>query len=117
MPVRPSPALLMTIGAVLVTGLAGVVVLGLANGVPPVHVALIAWLTATYSVSGLIAWWCRPNNRFGPLMVLTGTSSMVGALSWAEGGLLHTVGQAADLLPLILMVQVFLTFPTGRLHG
>jgi signal transduction histidine kinase len=117
MPVRPSPALLTTIGAVIVTGLCGVVVLGRTNGVPAMHVAIIAWLITTYSISGLIAWWCRPNNRFGPLMVLTGFTSLIGALSWAENGFLHTLGQAADLLPLILMVQVFLTFPTGRLHG
>ena len=117
MPARPSATLLMTIGAALVAGLIGAMVLGLSHGIPAGHVAVIAWLTTTYLVSGLIAWRWRPHNRFGPLMVLTGLGSLVGALSWADAGLLHTIGQAADLVPLILMVHVFLTFPTGRLQG
>ncbi|HEU4347285.1 MAG TPA: histidine kinase [Actinoplanes sp.] len=117
MPTRPSPWLLATIGSALLVGLAGTAMLGLANGVPRVHVLLITWLTASYTISGLVAWRWRPANRFGPLLVLTGLSSLVSALSWAGGGVLHTIGQAADVLPLVLIVHVFVTFPTGRLHG
>jgi signal transduction histidine kinase len=118
MPARPSPLLLITLGAALPAGLAGVAAVGLSHGVPPVHVALIAWLVLAYSISGLVAWRCRPDNRFGPLMVLTGLAALAGALSWAgTDGVLHTVGQAADLLPLVLIVHVFVSFPTGRLHG
>ena len=114
---RPTNAVLTVLGATLPAALGGVIVLGIRNDVPPMHVAVIVWLTGAYLLSGLIAWRCRPNNRFGPLMVLTGISSLVSALSWAEGGILHTVGQAADVLPLVLIVHVFVTFPTGRLRG
>jgi hypothetical protein len=114
---RPTTTVLTTLGVVLLAALAGVIMLGLSNGVPPVHVALIGWLTAAYTLSGLIAWRCRPAVRFGPLMVLTGVGSLLGALSWADGGILHTVGQAADVLPLVLVVHVFVTFPSGRLRG
>jgi signal transduction histidine kinase len=114
---RPTTAVLTVLGAVLPAALGAEIVLGLRNGVPPAHVAVIAWVAATYLISGLVAWRCRPANRFGPLMVLTGISSLVSALSWAEGGVLHTVGQAADVLPLVLIVHVFVTFPTGRLRG
>src|SRR5688500_17472240 len=118
MPTRPAPLLLLTtVGVALLAGLAAVTALGVANGFPAVNIAVLSWLTVAYSVSGLVAWRCRPASRLGPLMVLTGVSLLGSALSRAEGGLAHTVGQALDLLPVVLIVQVFLTFPTGRLHG
>jgi signal transduction histidine kinase len=118
MPSRPPLPLLTAIGAVLVACLGAVVAVGATGGVHPVHIAIICWLVLAYAGSGLVAWRCRPNNRFGPLMVLTGVGTLASALSWADGGgVLHTVGQILDVLPLVLIVQVFLTFPTGRLHG
>ena len=117
MPARPTPLLLATIGSALLTGLVGVIALGLANGYPPVNVAVLSWVTVTYSVSGLVAWRCRPANRIGPLMVLTGAATLVSAVGRAEQDVLHTIGQAADLVPLVMIVHVFVTFPTGRLRG
>ncbi len=114
---RPTTTVLTAIGAALLAALGGLIVLGLSNGVAPVHVAVVGWLTAAYTVSGLVAWRCRPANRFGPLLVLTGVATLVSTLSWVDGGVLHTVGQAADVVPLVLIVHVFVTFPTGRLHG
>ena len=114
---RPATALLTTLGALLLTGLGGVVALGLNSGVPATHVAVVAWLTTTYSVSGLVAWRARPGNSFGPLLVVTGASTLLSALSWAPGGLPHTIGQFLDLLPLMLIVHVFLSYPAGRLRG
>jgi signal transduction histidine kinase len=109
--------LLTATGSALLAGLAGATVLGLTNGFPPANVAVLSWLTVTYSVSGLVAWRCRPANRIGPLMLLTGASTLVSAVGRSEQDLWHTVGQAADLVPLVMMVHVFLTFPSGRLTG
>ncbi len=118
MPTRPSPALLATIGAALAAALAGVVALGVAGGVHPAHITIISWLVLAYSGSGLVAWRLRPASALGPLMVLAGAGALAGTLSWAgSGGLPHTVGQALDVLPLVLFVQVFLTYPSGRLRG
>jgi signal transduction histidine kinase len=114
---RPSTLLLSAIGSALLAGLAGAVAVGLANGFPAVNVAILSWVTVTYSVSGLVAWRCRPANRIGPLMVLTGAGTLVSAAGRAEQSGLHTLGQAADLVPLVMIVHVFLTFPTGRLSG
>jgi signal transduction histidine kinase len=115
---RPTIGMLGTIGVVLALALGFVTWLGLVGDVSPAHVAIIAWLMLSYSVSGLVAWRCRPRNRFGPLMVLTGLAIFGGSLIWADGdGVLHTVGQALDLVPLVLIVHVFVSFPTGRLHG
>ncbi|WP_433731203.1 sensor histidine kinase [Actinoplanes sp. CA-051413] len=118
MPSRPSSVLLLTIGATLVVALAGIVALGVSAGVHPAHIAIISWLILAYGISGLIAWRLRPASRLGPLMVLAGAGALVGALSWIGGdGVAHTVGQAVDVLPLVLFVHVFLTYPSGRLRG
>jgi signal transduction histidine kinase len=116
--IRPTAGTLTTIGVVLVGALGLILGLGIRAGVAPVHIAIICWLVLAYSVSGLVAWRCRPGNRFGPLMVLTGFAALAGSLIWAgDGSILHTIGQALDVLPLVLIVHVFVTFPSGRLRG
>ena len=115
---RPTSAVLTTVAAALLAALGWIVALGVTGGVEPVHLITICWLVLAYAASGLVAWRRRPHNRFGPLMVLTGASALAGSLIWAdEDGVLHTIGQALDVLPLVLIVHVFVTFPTGRLHG
>jgi signal transduction histidine kinase len=116
--IRPTTATLATAGAVLLAALGGVVWLGVTGGVAPVHVVIICWLFVAYAGSGLVAWRCRPRNRFGPLMLCAGVSVLASALIWADdASVLHTIGQALDVVPLVLIVHVFVTFPTGRLHG
>src|SRR5262249_50864363 len=88
----------------------------LASGTPAVYAALIYWLSVSYTSSGLIAWRQRPTNPFGRLMILTGLSTLATTLSWADGEVARTIGQALDLVPLVLIVHVFLAFPTGRLR-
>src|SRR5689334_21628556 len=116
--IRPTNATLIVLGAVLAAALGWILLLGVRGEVDPGHLLTIGWLVLAYSVSGLVAWRCRPHNRFGPLMVLTGFSALAGSLIWApEDTVLHSVGQALDELPLVLIVHVFVTYPTGRLHG
>jgi signal transduction histidine kinase len=116
--IRPTTGTLTTVGVVLLGALGLIVGLGVQSDVAPVHIAIICWLVLAYSVSGLVAWRCRPAGRFGPLMILTGFAAVAGSLIWAdEGGVLHTIGQALDVLPLVLIVHVFVTFPSGRLRG
>jgi signal transduction histidine kinase len=108
---------LVGLAAALLVGVAGSVVLARTSGIAPVHAALICWVSLTYGMSGLVAWWRRPANRIGPLMILTGFCALATSLSWASAGVAHTVGTALDVLPLVLIVHVFLAFPTGRLDG
>jgi signal transduction histidine kinase len=114
---RPGPVLLVGISAALMAGLAGSIALAAAADTDALHAALLTWISLSYSVSGLIAWRRRPANRLGPLMVATGFCSLTSALFRSDNGVLHTIGQALDLLPLIMMVHVFLAFPAGRLSG
>ena len=41
-------------------------------GEPLVIASLAAWVTVSYVLCGLIAWWRRPASRFGPLMIAAG---------------------------------------------
>jgi signal transduction histidine kinase len=82
---------------------------------PGVHAALVAWITLSYVFCGLIAWWRRPESRFGPLLVAAGFSPFVARLSEAEIQALQTVGEGLALLPVVLFLHVFLAYPTGRL--
>jgi hypothetical protein len=66
---------------------------------PGIHAALLDWLILSYVFSGLVAWWRRPESRFGPLMVVAGFVIALNALRWADAGLPHTVGSLVKLPP------------------
>ncbi len=85
---------------------------------PGLQAALMDWITLPYILAGVVAWYRRPDSRFGPLMVAAGFTMFVSTLAWANAALPHTIGQAFDLLPAIVFLHVFLAFPSGRLeHG
>jgi signal transduction histidine kinase len=86
-------------------------------GEPLVVAALSVWITLSYVLCGLLAWWHRPTSRFGPLMIAAGFVNYLTTLSWTTGDLTFTVGQAFDLVPPVLFLHVFLAFPSGRLRS
>jgi signal transduction histidine kinase len=119
----PSPLTLWTIAVVgcgaatysFVSALRNPLV-GAALGEPLVIALLAKWLTVSYILCGLFAWWRRPDSRFGPLMVAAGFANFISTLSWTENELTFTLGQALDLLPPVLFMHVFLAFPSGHLR-
>jgi signal transduction histidine kinase len=118
---RPPPAVLIAIAVVAIAGAAGAVVLRLnsdhAGTEPGLQAALLDWIVLSYVFSGLVAWWRRPENRFGPLMIAAGFLTLLTCLSSASAELPLTIGQAVDLLPFAVFLHVFLAFPSGRLRG
>jgi signal transduction histidine kinase len=66
---------------------------------------------------GLYAWWRRPENRFGALMVLAGFLSFVAALAVSDIPLAFTLGAALSVLYLAVIVHLLLAFPSGRLEA
>jgi signal transduction histidine kinase len=89
----------------------------------PVTLAVVVnWIVLPYIGAGLIAWWRRPQSRFGPLMVASGFAAFLSHLSWTSLALPfgvafpHTVGLLCILLPPVLFLHVFLAFPSGRLE-
>jgi signal transduction histidine kinase len=82
---------------------------------PLLDAALLDWTLLPYVVAGSIAWWRRPDSRFGPLMIVAGFGSWLTSLQWASSDLAFTIGIAVDLMPPVLFLHVFLAFPDGRL--
>ena len=83
---------------------------------PGLRAALLDWIVLPYILAGLVAWWRRPQSRFGPLMVAAGFVMLLSGLQWANTAVPYTVGLFFDLAPVVLFLHVFLAFPGGRLE-
>ena len=83
---------------------------------PGVHAALQVWAMLGFVLAGVVAWWRRPESRFGMLMVLAGAAWFLSSLSSANLAAPYTVGIAFDLLPAVVFLHVVLAFPSGRLQ-
>jgi signal transduction histidine kinase len=83
---------------------------------PVLHAILLNWITLPYILSGAVAWWRRPDSRFGPLMIVAGFATFLSSLVASGVDALYTVGEAVNFLPPVLFLHVFLAFPSGRLE-
>ena len=83
---------------------------------PGVQALLTDWAVIGYVLAGTIAWWRRPDSRFGPLMIGVGFTFFLTSLTWSNAAVPYTIGIAFDLLPAALYLHVFLAFPSGRLE-
>jgi signal transduction histidine kinase len=83
---------------------------------PGVHAALQVWGILGFVLAGVVAWWRRPESRFGVLMVLAGAAWFLSSLSSANHPAPYTIGIAFDLLPAVVFLHVVLAFPSGRLE-
>jgi signal transduction histidine kinase len=116
----PKPAVLAAIAVAGVAAAATTLALGLTNNEVDhvgIRVFLNDWITLNYIGAGLIAWWRRPDSRFGPLMVAAGFVNFLATLDWATAAVPFTIGAVFDVLPPIVFLHVFLAYPTGRLVG
>ncbi len=86
-------------------------------GEPLVVAMLTVWLTLSFILCGLFAWWRRPTSRFGPLMIAAGFTNFFATLVWSPHDIPYTVGQALDLVAPVVFLHVFLAFPDGQLRG
>src|SRR5215472_2973290 len=78
---------------------------------PPVTL-LVGW---SLIGSGLLSWRARPDNRLGPVMVVTGFAWFASILQEGNNDVLFTIGLAVQLLYLAGFLYVILSFPSGRL--
>jgi signal transduction histidine kinase len=110
------------LGAIVVAGLAAAgctVLLALTSdhiSEPGVHAGLQVWGMLGFLLAGLVAWWRRPESRFGLLMVLASAAWFLSALSSANLAFPYTIGLAFDLAPAVVFLHVVLAFPSGRLE-
>jgi signal transduction histidine kinase len=115
----PVPTLLWTIALAGVAAAALVVTLTLTSdqvSEPGVQATLDSWMTLTYVLGGVVAWWHRPDSRFGPLMIAAGFANALSSLGYSSIDPVFTIGHALDLLPPVLFIHVFLAYPSGRLE-
>jgi signal transduction histidine kinase len=74
-------------------------------------------LGASLLGSGLVSWRARPENRLGPVMVLTAFGFFASQLTEASPAWMYTLGTAVQYLWLIGFLYLLLTFPSGKLSG
>ena len=84
---------------------------------PGVTAALTVITANAFVLAGLVAWWRRPDNRIGPLMVLTGFLWFLSALPGSSVGVLFTIGYASASWAKAVFTQTVLAYPEGRLHS
>ncbi len=116
----PRPLVLWAIALAGVAAAAVAVLLALTSDhirEPEVHAALQVWGLLGYVLAGVVAWWRRPDSRFGMLMIAAGAAWFLTSLSSSNLALPYTVGIAFDLLPAVLFLHVYLAFPNGRLQN
>jgi signal transduction histidine kinase len=83
---------------------------------PRIEAAIIGWIVFSYVIGGLVAWWRRPENPFGLVMIAAGFAPLLSKLSGLEAAGAYTVGLAFRTVPPVLFLHVFLAYPTGRLE-
>src|SRR5688500_1312034 len=83
---------------------------------PGIHASLQVWGLLGFVLAGVVAWWRRPESRFGPLMILAGGAWFLSSLASSNHAVPFTVGMAFDLVPAVVFLHVFLAFPTGLLE-
>jgi signal transduction histidine kinase len=69
-----------------------------------------------FTAVGLFAWYRRPDNRIGPLMVATAFAWYGVIAGNTEPPLLWTVGQLLSNLFIATSIHLLLAFPSGRLE-
>ncbi|MDO8185692.1 histidine kinase [Conexibacter sp. JD483] len=82
-----------------------------------------AWLTAwfpalglVYVTTGLLAWVRRPSSRLGLLLVVAGGFALLAEVVAVDAPVPVAVGMIVGTVILAVIVQLLLSFPTGRLH-
>jgi signal transduction histidine kinase len=85
------------------------------------HTVRIGVLTLVIGLSwvgaGLVARHRRPENRTGPVMVVTGFLWFLAQLGYVDNHLLNTIGTATELLFIVGFAYLLLSFPDGHLHS
>jgi signal transduction histidine kinase len=76
-----------------------------------------AALGCSFFGTGLYAWWRRPDNRTGALMVWVGFAWFVSPLSFSNNSVIFTIGQFTDPLAIAALAHLILAFPSGRLES
>ncbi len=107
---------MLAFGAVLgVAALAISAAAALDAEAPALVVLARACMVGVPVAAGLYAWYARLNERFGLLLVAAGAGWFLTTLAESSDTVLYTVGRTAGWLAEVLLIYLFLSFPSGRL--
>jgi signal transduction histidine kinase len=70
-----------------------------------------------FAGTGLYAWYRRPGNRTGALMTAVGFTWFFQALEASNNTAVFTIGTFGVTLPFAILIQLLITFPSGRLES
>jgi signal transduction histidine kinase len=79
--------------------------------------ALAGMVGLSFMSAGLVAWWKRPQNRTGPLMVLGGACWYLTNLQILPNPVAFALGFWLSYLDLVVFSHLALAYPDGRLTG
>lgn len=87
----------------------------LAGPIEPAWV-LIAFplLAVLYMLAGVVAWWRRPSNRVGAILLLGSWFLLLAGLINTEVSAFIAVGQITATLPFAVIIHLVVVYPTGR---
>lgn len=87
------------------------------SGQPRQYMLLYTAVCWMWVVTGVFAWWRRPSNGMGALMVWGGIALNLAAASGSSSIPVMTVGAVFATSPLAVMVHLLHAFPSGRVRG
>jgi signal transduction histidine kinase len=83
---------------------------------PGMSIAIGLLITWSFIGTGLYAWWRRPSNRFGALMVAVGFTFVLGVLTASDDSVVFTAGVLLSSLYFVVFAHMVLAYPEGRLQ-
>lgn len=110
-------ALVALAGTLLLLGGIEVALLVAGPMTPTWALLLFPLVGAIYAAAGLLAWWRRPSNRTGAIMVAGGVAWLVAGLANTGVTALVAAGLIGATVPLAIVVHLLHAFPSGRLRG
>jgi signal transduction histidine kinase len=84
---------------------------------PGATISLGLFITFSFIGVGLYAWWRRPQQRFGALMVLVGFLYALASLMSSNASVLFTIGVLLGSLHMAAFAHMVLSYPDGRLSS
>lgn len=106
-------AIAVLLGGVQIAVLAS----GGSQGAPVWAAELYPATGLVYVAAGVVAWWRRPSNRVGTILVAGGIAMFISALeSFTQAGLV-AIGIVLQTVILAVVVHLLLAFPSGRVRS
>jgi signal transduction histidine kinase len=87
------------------------------RGNPPWAYLLYSVASWIWLLAGVLAWWRRPSNAMGALLVLGGLAMTLGEAVSSSIPIVASVGAVFATAPLAVTVHLLHAFPSGRIRG